>query len=254
MDAPSIDIVRAVRPAPIVRAAGDDAGAAAVLSGHFSVCGVWYEIDSWWEGRFLEQTAHGAFLQTIADDRDAMRCLFNHGHDVTLGNQVLGSIDELREDGTGPYYEVGVYPGVPELLMAGLRDGAYGASFRFRVVEENWNDEPGASDHNPLGLPERTILRTQTFEFGPVTWPANPDATAGVRSLTDEYYEQLRTRNPGAVTAADLVRSKTSIGRPGARSAGGDGHGTRARTGSAPTPTNPSARHRALQLSGVVKP
>ena len=27
-----------------------------------------------------------------------------------------------------------------------LRDGAYGASFRFRVIEENWNDEPGASD------------------------------------------------------------------------------------------------------------
>ena len=29
------------------------------------------------------------------------------------------------------------------------------------------------------------------FEFGPVTFPASPDATANVRSLTDDFIETL---------------------------------------------------------------
>jgi len=41
--------------------------------------------------------------------------------------------------------------------------------------------------HNPDAIPERTILQTQVFEFGPVTFPAYEGASAGVRSLTDWY-------------------------------------------------------------------
>lgn len=250
MTTTSIDIVRALRPAPTVRAAADDASP--VLAGHFSVFDTWYEINSLWEGNFLERTVRGAFAQTIAEDRDRMRVTFNHGHDV-LGDQVLGSIDDLREDTTGAAYEVGLFDGIPQLIMAGLRAGVYGSSFRFRVREDSWNNEPGASDHNPKGLPERTILNVQVSEFGAVTFPANPDATAGVRSLTDQYYEQLRARDPGAFAAAERA-AKTSIGRPDARSAGGDGHDPKAGSAAASS-TDPTllARHRALLLQGVLR-
>ena len=33
------------------------------------------------------------------------------------------------------------------------------------------------------------------MEFGPVAFGANPAATSGVRSLTDQFYEGLRARN-----------------------------------------------------------
>jgi hypothetical protein len=36
-------------------------------------------------------------------------------------------------------------------------------------------------------MPERTLKEVRVPEFGPVTFPAYVDATAGVRSLTDLY-------------------------------------------------------------------
>jgi hypothetical protein len=71
--------------------------------------------------------------------------------------------------------------------MDGLRAGQYGASFRFSVVREEINDDPGTSEYNPMGLPERTVKEAKVAEFGPVTFPAYGGATAGVRSLTDEF-------------------------------------------------------------------
>jgi hypothetical protein len=62
-----------------------------------------------------------------------------------------------------------------------------GASFRFKVMREDFNKKPERSDVNPDGLPERTITEAKVMEFGPVTFPAYEGATAGVRSLTDEF-------------------------------------------------------------------
>ena len=77
-------------------------------------------------------------------------------------------------------------------LLPGLKAGVYGASMRMRVTGEEWNDAPTRSEGNPEGIPERTITRMQVLEFGPVTFPANPGASAGVRSGTDEFYVRLR--------------------------------------------------------------
>jgi Caudovirus prohead serine protease len=162
-----------------------------------------------------------------------MRVLFDHGFDPQIGNKVLGPIDVLREEEYGPYGEVPLFDtSYNRDLLPGLREGVYGASFRFRVQEERWDDEPAASDHNPKGIPERTILRAWVGEFGPVTFPANPAATAGMRSLTDHYYDGLRQRDTSAYHAAiraagrpvpDLSGAMTinHAGRPVARSAGG---------------------------------
>ncbi len=63
-------------------------------------------------------------------------------------------------------------------------------------MREEWVDEPGVSDHNPKGLPERTIKEVRCSEFGPVTFPAYPGASAAVRSMTDEWLAARMTTQP----------------------------------------------------------
>jgi len=74
---PRDNIVRAARwddtPAIEVRDGVD--GSIGTLAGHFSKFNNWYEINSLWEGRFLERVAPGAFKKTFAENRDAMRAL-----------------------------------------------------------------------------------------------------------------------------------------------------------------------------------
>jgi HK97 family phage prohead protease len=178
----------------------------------FSIFDVWYEIDSWYEGLFLERTAKGAFTKTMKESRDSVVSLFNHGMDFNIGDKVLGSVTDLREDDDAAVLEAGLFDtSYNRDLVPGIRAGAYGSSFMFRVIRDEWNDDPGVSDWNPRGIPERTIKEVRLFEAGPVTFPANPDATAGMRSVmrsaTDAYYETLRSRDPQRV---ETLRSRVT--------------------------------------------
>jgi HK97 family phage prohead protease len=158
------------------------------LSGHFAVFNTWTEIRSAWEGNFLERLAPGAARKTIREQGDNIKLLFEHGQDPTVGQKPLGRFTDLREDENGVYYDAELYDAnyVNELLPA-LRDGQFGASFRFNVVREEWNDNPEPSDDNPKGLPERTLKEVRIAEGGPVLWGAYPTATAQARSLTDVF-------------------------------------------------------------------
>lgn len=214
-----IPVLRAVRAGVELRAdAGDEPG---VLTGHFSVFNRWFEIDSWFEGHFLERVAPGSFKRTFDHWRDSndphrIQVLLEHGYDPTVGDKPLGVAESLSEDKTGASYEATLFDAsyVRDLLPA-LRAGVYGSSYRFRVISDSWDYEPGTSEHNPDGIPERTITEQQVFEFGPTVFPANPHATAGLRSLTDHYYEQLRAANPRAYD--EFVRRATILRTPPAR-------------------------------------
>lgn len=179
-----------------------DGGEANVLTGHFSQFNTWYEIDSVYEGRFKERVLPGAFADTIKADRSNMRVLFDHGFDPNIGGKPLGPIRALREDEEGPYYEVPlldtdynrdfVSPALTGRLMNGEKVGSQlGASFRFSVQEDKWTRRPTATQRNPDGLPERSIVRAKVYEFGPVVFPANAGATASSRSLSDEWRSRL---------------------------------------------------------------
>lgn len=174
-----------------------------LMFGHFSTFNTWYEIDSYWEGLFMESVASSAFDRTMVEDRDSMRVLYDHGMDPVLGNKPLGPITELKADDIGAYYEVPlldtdynrdfVQPALRGQLMNGQEVGSQlGASFRFEVMEEVWNYSPEPSTFNPDGIPQRTITRARVMEFGPVTFPASPSASSGVRSTTDLFIERLR--------------------------------------------------------------
>lgn len=180
---PKENLVRALSEAPEIVDSDST-----IMRGHFAVWNTWTEIRSTFEGHFLERFAPGSMTKTIAEGRDRMRVLFQHGRDNGVGEKPLGTIDRLEPDDHGAYYEVSLFDTSYNAdLIPGLRAGQYGASHRFQIVSEDFNKKPKRSDHNPTGLPERTVTEAKVIEFGPVTWGAYPTATAAVRSLTDEY-------------------------------------------------------------------
>lgn len=186
---PRENLYRAVHGGLTLAAAqGEPAGTGRTLTGHFAVFDQWTEISSVIEGRFLEQVAPGAFQKTFAQQGNRIRVLLEHGNDPSVGQKPLGSITDLREDPTGAYYEVSLLDaGYVNDLKPALEAGLYGASFRFRVIREDFVARPAKSTENPNGLPTRRILEAQVFEFGPVLWGAYPAATADIRSVTDEF-------------------------------------------------------------------
>jgi HK97 family phage major capsid protein/HK97 family phage prohead protease len=186
-----------------------EGGGMPVMDGHFSVFDGWYEINSSFEGHFMERVAPGAFRKTFKDDSgrknagDRIKVLLEHGHDPTVADKPLGVPRALEEDGQGARYEVPLLDTsyVRDLVPA-LEAGAYGSSFRFRVLHDDWDEAPERSDYNPDGIPERTIREVRVMEFGPTMYPANAGATAGIRSTTDEYYAGLKRRQPEAYEEA----------------------------------------------------
>jgi len=235
-----LDVLRAyVRPVEYRADSGADDGSLGVMIVRFAPFDTWYEVDSVWEGRFLERIAPGAFTKTIRENGSRIKILFNHGNDPQIGDKVLGSVLDIREEPDGPVAEVSLFDtSYNRDLLPGLRAGVYGASFMFRPVKEEWTDAPEPSEHNPEGLPERVIREVRLFECGPVTWPANPAATAGMRatgkmiSLTDEFYAHLRQRDPERVERlAERVGLRTPDGC--------------AATGAAPVSSEPAIGHSA---------
>ena len=190
-DPPRDGLVRAVMDGAVEwrDATEDRDGRLGTLVGHFAKFNQWTKIDSAFEGRFMEQVAPGAFTKTFAENRSGMRVLFNHGKHPHVGEMPLGPITELREDAAGAYYEVPLLDtSYNRDLLPGLEQGLFGASFRFKVMRDDLQRRPMASDWNPDALPQRTIQEASVREFGPVTFPAYEGATAGIRSMTDEFF------------------------------------------------------------------
>lgn len=212
----------------------------------FSPFNTWYRIDSFWEGSFIERTVPGAFKRTInshnaaqAEDAHRIRSMFNHGQDWQIDQKLLGDVVAASEERDSPLIVVDLWDtSYNRDLLPGLRSGAYGSSFMFSTVRDSWDYEPEASDHNPDRLPERTLEEVKTYEAGPVTWPASPTASAGMRchSATDAYYEALARRDPSRVEG---MRSRLTA----LRNAAPARQGTATPTGPATDPTDSARRH-----------
>lgn len=197
MEHPTESLVRAWNGdrAISLRSAGGDEGDGNTLAGHFAVFDRWTEIDSPYEGHFLERVASSAFERAFATQRERVKVLFSHGKDPSIGNKPIGVPTVMENRDGGAYYEVDLFGESSFVadLKPGLRAGVYGASFRFGVPKDGelWNDKPERGAHNPTGLPERTLTSVDLYEFGPTPWGAYPEASAGLRSLTDDFVEQM---------------------------------------------------------------
>jgi HK97 family phage prohead protease len=212
---PRENLIRAVMPGVQYRDSSDDNTDGPVLFGHFARYNEWTEIRSLYEGHFMERFAPGAFKKTLAEQRDRLRVLFQHGNDPDIGDKPIAELRDVGEDEEGAYYEARLFDGLPALVMSGLRAGQYGASHRFSVLREREEKRPERSEHNPDGLPERTVTEARLFEFGPVTFPAYAGATAGVRSMTDDFLMAAVRSNPDEVRemlkqAVDLATPSTT--------------------------------------------
>lgn len=212
--------VRARFPGPGLKRSASDGPT--VMFGELAVFDQWTEINSRVEGHFMECVAAGAFKKTFAENIDRIRVLLNHGLDPSTGLKPLGPIISLREDADAARYEVELLDAdyVREILP-GLEAGLYGSSFRMRPTKIERVSRPRPSAHNPNGLPEQTIRETGVVEFGPVTFAQYPGATAGVRSLTDDFVREMladdegRLWQPGSSISvpADLKGGKESSAR-----------------------------------------
>ena len=188
---PRDGLVRAISGCEVRDAPAGDAGPG-TLHGYLAVFNQWSEINSQHEGHFLERLSPGSFDGTIAKHGSRMKVTFNHGKDPQLGDKVLGIPTLLQPDARGVRYEVPLFDtSYNRDLAPGLKAGAYGSSFRFNVLAEDYNKRAKASEYNPKGLPERTVRELHMPEFGPVTFPAYEGASAGMRSMTDRFYSFL---------------------------------------------------------------
>lgn len=242
-------LAQLVRAAETEESRGAEGPAQLVL--RFSPFNEWYEIDSYFEGRFLERTVPGAFKRTLkaakrADGNYSIKSMFNHGSDFQIGEKLLGTVSEASERDESPELVVDLYEEASYVrdLMQGLRAGDYGSSFMFEVIGDKWDHEPKRSEHNPEGLPERTITETRVYEAGPVTWPANPAATAGLRGgcHTDSMVERMLERDPhtkrDTMALFEAFRAAHNLSASERRSA--------------PTPDVESARH-AGELKAAIR-
>lgn len=170
-------------------------GSAVVMTGRFTPFNEWTEIRSHYEGHFMERVSPTAFDKSFSESTP--KVLFQHGQDPQIGEKPLGIPETVEARDDGAYYEVPLFDAsYVQDLVPGLKAGAYGASFRFRVLKEDYEAKPKRTESNPEGIPQRTITEAQVFEFGPVTWPAYGGATAGVRSLSDRYLRDKLGEEP----------------------------------------------------------
>ncbi|MGI8482778.1 MAG: HK97 family phage prohead protease, partial [Thermomicrobiales bacterium] len=143
------------------------------LSGHAVKWNEWTNIGGVWMERF----APGSWGASTP------KVIHEHGMDPSFGTKPIASLRSLHDDGVGAAYEAELLDvGYVEPLQAGLRAGLYGASFRFRAIEQQVNRKPGKSAHNPDGLPEITVTDANVIEISTTTFPQYAGSTASVRS------------------------------------------------------------------------
>lgn len=197
---PRENLIRAVAGINLERS---DGATMPTLTGHFSVWNDWTEIHSQYEGHFLERFTPSSMTKTLSEHTP--KVLFQHGRDPQIGDKPLGRPTRIEPDQVGAFYEVDLLDtSYNRDLLPGLEAGLYGASFRFSVLRENVVRKPKRSDFNPQGLPERTVEEARVMEFGPVTFPAYANATAGVRSMTDEFLIDDLIRKPELARRAGI--------------------------------------------------
>ncbi|HZN76019.1 MAG TPA: HK97 family phage prohead protease [Micromonosporaceae bacterium] len=200
------------------------------------------------QGDFDEIVLPGAFARSLARRTPVMQ--WDHGKDPAVGTAPIGDIKELREDGQGLLVRARLYdhPSTERVRMAIKGKSVKGMSFRFGVPKggDKWSTRAGDVDL-------REIREADTYELGPVAFPAYDATSVSMRSLLSgldaaemrTLVHELAPYLRGAVDLTDLT------GRPGARGAGGGDNGRSSR------PANPLSTRFAddgdsLRLRGIL--
>ena len=137
---------------------------------------------------FVERVKPGAAKNALT--RSDIRGLKNHDPSLIFARQGVNL--KMTEDKEGLRYEAtpidtANYRETAAEVQAGLLTGQ---SFGFTILSDEWSDLE--SDH-----PQRTITEIgEIFDIGPVTFPAYPDTSVGVRVLKEARDRFNETKKP----------------------------------------------------------
>jgi HK97 family phage prohead protease len=158
------------------------------------------------EYQFREIIAPGAFDEVLNDD---VRALFNHDPNLVLARSKGGEGTlTIGQDTTGLWYEFDA----PDTqtgrdLMENIRLGNVDqSSFGFTVAADGQKWEEKRDGDGPTII-KRTITKiSRLFDVSPVTYPAYPDATVAIRSLTDFQKSNHEPEKPEPIDATISIR------------------------------------------------
>ena len=169
-------------------------------------------------GGFKERFMPGAFRKWLdrspSDPRGRADVVakFNHNDSQVLGRTINGTLD-IQETDKGLMFRATPPADTPTTaeVVPLIRDGyVYGSSFAFSLVDtrgEQW-------DEDPAGNVTRTITEAALFDVSPVTHPAYPNSSVGLRSLSAwkaaRGLVQHRTDGRGLVISLDYDRTFTA--------------------------------------------
>lgn len=144
------------------------------LDGYGAVFDQWTVIEDSY-GEYREQIAPGAFRRTLGMRMPILQ--FDHGSHPLIGSIPLGRITSINEDAHGLKVKARLSDNwLVQPVRDAIRDGGItGMSFRFRIINEDW-------DRGMDGMEERTIREVELYEVGPVVFPAYEQTSVGVRS------------------------------------------------------------------------
>ena len=139
-------------------------------------------------GGWTEVIAPSAFTNNLKTNPD-VRALFNHDQNLVLGRTASGTM-RLKSDGIGLAYEVDPpdTQAARDLVTLMQRGDVNQSSFGFVCNDATWSVDPVTN------MDVRTVTDAELFDCSPVTYPAYPQATSGVRSFPADMPMGVRSR------------------------------------------------------------
>lgn len=186
-----------------LRRDGDESDPIAVLDGYASVTGKWIDVYGGpARGGWREMIEHGSFEKTLAEQRDAMFLMMDHGGPALAGtrNDTL-DLDEdehgLRSSahmaiaGLGNMHRAQLAADVESGLLDSMSIG-------FNVTRHEVNED----------RTERVIKEVRLFEVSVVKWPANKFAVVQIRDdQRAAVREEAGMTKPGRRMSLDYAKA-----------------------------------------------
>lgn len=152
-------------------------------------------------GGFREVIKPGTFKKTIQEAD--VRALFNHDPNYVLGRNKAGTL-KLEEDRKG--LRIIIDPPetqwAKDLMQSMDRGDIDQMSFGFKTVKDAWIEEEGEELL-------RELHEVKLFDVSPVTYPAYPDTSVGLRSLQEYRKKNAPEKKPD--NELELLKMKVEL-------------------------------------------